>query len=300
MDLIRRFGFLPLRLDLDATPFGISSLETIEQSIAVVAKSPRRIHGWLWPPTTGKNGFDPYPRFGVPFTHQLTLKNVSPADADALAEFMITALGFLHGIVLIPEGWGHMTRVNVDADQLCDYVLEDTARLRVLTAAIKFWELHPEHRQSLFGLMYWHCAASAFPNDHERFAWHYTVLDACWLLHARLNELSRPDREPHAERIKKLAAAYQLKVPAPWDDGKAIITIRNHLIHEARWGGKPIGFGPGPEIGYGTNRYGGGPIQSISLIDTLVSFTTRAILAILGEVSAYVQSPIRESSYLLE
>lgn len=298
MQSSRLFGYLPVRLDLQTSTFSISSLDSLDQSIAVVSKSPRLKNGWLWPPTQSGRGFEPQPRFGVPLTHELTLLNAVPSDVDALAEYLITALGFLHGIVLIPEGWGHMTRVNVDAEQMRDYLLQDSARLRVLSSAMAFWQQHPSLRHHLFGLMYWHSAASAFPRDYEQFAWHYSVLDACWLLHARLHGL--PERGGHAERIKRLADAYQLKIPGPWDDGRAIVKIRNDLVHEASWGGQPIGFSPGPRIGYGANSHGGGPMHEIPLVGTLVAFTTRAILAILGESGTYVHSALQRGPCFLE
>jgi hypothetical protein len=286
VDELRRFGYLPQRLELSGDDFTISSLDTFDQAIETVSKSQRLRKGWLWPPTTDERNFDPQPRFTVPFTHELSLHRVRIAEADELAEFLVAVLGFLHGIVLIPEDWFHVTRVYTVPEGMREYVLRDSARLRVLEAAILFWRSKEKFRQHLFGIMYWHCAASAFMQDYEVFAWHYTVLDACWRLHASLNSIATDP--PHADRIKHLANAYHLTLPGPWEGGKAIARIRNDLVHQARWGGAPIGFGGYPEIGYGINPHGGGPLHSIPVIRTLVSFTTRVILAILGESAPYL------------
>jgi hypothetical protein len=281
----RLFGFLPLRLDLGGVNFAIATLDSFDSTVERVLRLPRMYDGWLWPPARKAGTTAPEPLFTVPMTHELMFSGIPVALQDVFAEYLVSVVGFLHGIALTPEGWVHLTRVRVQPGQAHDYLLEDSARIRVLELAIRFWEGQPERRDAMVGILYWHTAAQASQHDFERFAWQYSVLDACWRLHVVMNSISSEPR--HAERISILAKDYDLTMPKSWDAGRAVAKVRNKLLHEARWGGKPVGFG-------------GRTSSDMSFASTLFWFNTRLILAILGETGAYVRSSIEGVDLLFD
>ena len=285
MTVTRRFGFLATSLTVAGSVYEISSLATLPQSVAALNNSPRLKDGWFYPRFESASGVNPRPKFILPMSHEITLAKASPADLDAdpFSEYLIATIGFLYGTVLIPDGWIHLTRVKVDPTRTHDYYLTDGARNRVLDLAVAFWQQHPNERKRMFSLMHWHCLSLAYLNDFEIFAWQYTVLDACWRLHACINSIRK--KIPHAERISALAGAYKLEIPIAWDGGKELARIRNELIHEAGWGQQPLGFGSHP--------------ANLSL-SSLIWFNARAILAILGESGSYVRSRPSDFGYVFE
>src|SRR6185436_2131106 len=99
----------------------------------------RRLYqGWLWPPTRVPGTSAPSPTFVVPMTHELTVDGDSLDEADALGEFIIAAIGFLYGILLIPDGWVHLHRVSVRPTAAHDYLLRNSACDRVIDLAVQF------------------------------------------------------------------------------------------------------------------------------------------------------------------
>lgn len=287
MPVTRNFGFLPLPIAFKNSLVEISPLETLTASVESVNKSTRVKDGWFYPQIDGPRGLSPKPVFVLPMTHELTLPSMSPAhtDADQLSEYLIATVGFMHGILLIPDGWVHLSRVKVDATRTYDYWLRDSARQRVFCAAIDFWQRYPSQRHRMFGVMHWHCMSLSYIHDYEIFAWQYTVFDACWHLHNSIT--STGARVRHEQRVGELAKAYQLKIPTAWNEGKELVRVRNELFHEARWGDQSIGFAAKPS----SDEY---------LISSLIAFNTRVILAILGESGPYVRSEPGSTYYLLD
>jgi hypothetical protein len=85
---------------------------------------------------------------------------------------------------------------------------------------------------------------------------------------------------PHAKRPVELSSKYNIKLPewAELDDStgmKSQLSIhRNELVHEAKYGGRPIGY-----------SY---PLENYSL--ELTSFNTKLIAAVLGIDTPYLQA----------
>lgn len=107
----------------------------------------------------------------------------------------------------------------------------------------------------------------------------YTVFDSIW----KINELLRPSlhAESHAARFITLAEQHDLCLPK-WAElitkkQSKITKIRNKLIHEAQFFGKPIGFAV--------------PTADSNINLELEAFNSRLLAATLGAVGPYTRSP---------
>jgi hypothetical protein len=92
---------------------------------------------------------------------------------------------------------------------------------------------------------------------------------------------SAPNAQSHSSRIEALCAYYDLVLPAWWQTStsSAVVKLRNALVHEARWGGKPLGFGHPEE-----------PFDAIHL--DLGYFNARLLMALFGEDHPYIHSAL--------
>jgi len=284
-----KFGWLLRPLRISSTRWSIEPLPDHQSRIDVVTRSVDSDGEWYWPPRDDARPARPRNWFALPETHLLTVSGCDPAEGERLAEFIVSALGFVFAQELLPEGWGHLTRVRINSESPQDFDPNDDALVRILDRAVTWWLTAPNLRDRFFGVFRWHAASFAGQHDHEIFAGQYMVLDACWRIHEELGRAGTK-KIPHAARISALATAYALKPPDNWQlnsGSSPFVTIRNELFHEAKWGGKPIGFG-----------FPASPNHAPHL--ELYWFNARLILALLGETSDYIRSPIVWQTYSLE
>src|SRR5207248_9802057 len=155
----------------------------------------------------------------------------------------IVLMGLVDGMRLIPEGWVHFYKAPITPGKLCDLFCDEREIAEVVYAAAKWWQqsIH-EARRAMFGAIHWFCFSGLYPHEFEEFAGKYIVLDTLdWIHRKRTGE----NRGVHAARASKLANVYGLQVPS-WaviqKKTCRLAEIRNALIHEGQFGGRPIGF----------------------------------------------------------
>lgn len=278
-----RFGWLPESDTLRCAAFIITP-DDGERDPELL--SPRIHDGWYYPPLEpewfaandiGNRHISFAPWFALPSTHTITFKE----DAEkSLATFVISTLGLLKGMQLVPQGWGHFYRTPVELGKLTDFRCAKAAARRILNLAHEFWSTNESVRMQMFGAMNWHLFGRSYEHAFEEFGAAYAVLDSCWNVHKRIEGVK--ERLTHAERIIRLCERYELAVPT-WAtiNGKAsrLSLLRNEYFHESLWGGQPIGLGHPDDV------------PGIHL--ELSWFNTRLLLALLGERSSYTRSQIR-------
>lgn len=147
-----------------------------------------------------------------------------------------------------------------------------------LERASIFWGGHykgnaSEELRLMFGALSWFTFSQSYPHLFERSGAQYQVLDTCWNLHSLIAGVK--SKSPHGERASNLCSEYGIKPP---DWLGSLVKLRNELTHEAKFSGKPLGFGANQEASEAT--------------DGLIRFNQRLLLALLGVEHAFTSSPV--------
>src|SRR5438309_7369333 len=92
--------------------------------------------------------------------------------------------------------------------------------------------------------MHWYLFSLSYVRGFELFLTQYMVLDSFFKTSTLISPTS--PRISHHERPQHLSSTYDVPLPN-WGQrdtkGKVeIVEVRNHLFHEAKYGGAPIGF----------------------------------------------------------
>jgi hypothetical protein len=119
--------------------------------------------------------------------------------------------------------------------------------------------------------MHWFLVGQSYTHPWDRFDAQYKVLDGIY-------KLSGISAQSHARRPVELANRYGVILPQwaiPDSTGKKSVlsTLRNELVHEAKYGGHPIGYSH-PPANYDVE---------------FVSFNTKLICGALGINTPYLQ-----------
>jgi hypothetical protein len=247
------FGFLnePTNIQWDGGACRISPLAGYPQLIADLENQPG-VHGGWWYPLLEKLGDCPdgpsKPKsFSLSPTHELVL---ACSDAsEELANFLIALFGLLKGRRLQREKWQHFYKTPLDS-KLNDFLASDASIVCALDAALGFWRSQkPDSiRRLAFGAIHWHLFAQLYEHQFERFNAQYMALDTCAKLALETQFLGYPAGHPkHSERASKLCDVTGVPKPLwvnplPVQNTCALAERRNALIHEAMYGGQPIGF----------------------------------------------------------
>jgi hypothetical protein len=285
----KRFGWWPRNSTVDAHATRVDLLATFNASIAAVMSDPRAYDGWYYPPLeplrsssgeTKSTPLMPAPIYELPPTHRV-LGSEAWMDDDYL-HFVIALIGLVDGMRLVPEGWQHFYKTPIRSHKLADLVCDNCEIAEIVFVATNWWQAHPiDERRAMFAAVHWFCFSGLYHHEFEEFSAKYTVLDTLYWIYKQHS----PERVAHSERPCKLASAYSLQTPS-WavvlknprgKDSCRLAEIRNELVHEAKFAGKPIGFAHLPEL---------------SLTLQLGAFLTRLIIAMLGVKCSYVQTPI--------
>jgi hypothetical protein len=280
-----KFGHWPRKSELNAGATIVRPLPNYDDVVAAVQGSDRVINGWYYPPLAAERIYKRV--YCLDSTHSL---GVAPAPgARQWSEFVIALLGLLDGLRLIPEGWVHFYRTAVKLNSLSDVICRVNEIEQVLQIAESFWRSVTEHvRRLSFGAIHWRLFSESYEHEFERFNGQYAVLDTCYRIHCKLTPGGKGE-PPHSKRAEFLAGHYSMETPS-WAKTRMVngrlecdlSKLRNELVHEARYAGRPIGFEhPGLTV----------PIDL-----TLGYFNTRLILALLGVKCAYVRSSVETRS----
>ena len=284
-----KFGFWPRSLTLDTSTVHVEPLPDFETVVERIKRSDRAGTRWFYPPLTAvyepgrEEGDVPLiyaGAYALPPTH---LVRVSDTDGQEFGELIITLLGLLEGIRLVPEQWSHFYRASIEPHSLVDFVANRRDIEHVLHLAQCFWGAHSaqEVRRGMFGAIHWLLFSQSYEHQFEEFSGQYIVLDACYKLHCDVH--GPPSVRPtHATRPSYLARYYSIPEPA-WASIRAdgacdLSELRNQFFHEGRYGGQPIGFAH--------------PTNHPSIVLELTAFNTRLLLGILGLDCGYVRSAV--------
>lgn len=216
--------------------------------------------------------------FQMNSTHQIT----STKDySDDHLRFLILGYGFLQGLYLTPEGYLYLGRTAYEPSQLNGVHLFDNDYINGMESINRFYtNSNQKQRNQMFACIHWYLIGQGYQFGWDKFDAQYKVMDGIWNLSGIAEENKRNKRNyiPHPERPVKLAEKYDLKLPkwAELDgDGKSELSKqRNELVHEAKYGGHPIGY-----------SY---PYENYNL--EFRSFNTKLIAAALGIDTQYLQA----------
>jgi hypothetical protein len=136
-----------------------------------------------------------------------------------------------------------------------------------------------EEQSQMFSSIHWYLIGQGYLFDWDRFDAQYKVLDG-------LYKLSGSNAKNHASRPIALAEKYGIQLPS-WAEldssgrRSKLSKQRNELVHEAKYGGHPIGY-----------SY---PDENYSLEFT--SFNTKLIAAALGIKTPYLAADPTNREY---
>lgn len=274
------FGWLRNTRSYETSTIKISVIDSYYEAIAEVDASPEHDENWFYPPicyvSKSSRPKVPSARFELPITHRLEDKTKSK-DA-AFLEFMIMYYGWLNGQRLNPEGWGHLTKAAIMPGLLTDFILNEKTIASLLDKAERFWISHQNDGLTnlMMNAIHWYLYAHSYNQYFERFMAQYMVFDTLCRITMHLNGKSSVT---HRERFEYVSNMLVIACPS-WgifkNGNTEIAKIRNDLIHESTFAGKPIGFGS--------------PNEYSHILISLEAFNCRAIAAIIGAVGDYSRS----------
>lgn len=251
-----RFGYLQEHAVVNWHEGTIYPLDNIASIIEQVQADANAYGGWFYPRTTpvlpNSSETTKAPPlaskgFGLPATHRLSFKKHGWTDEGA--NFVIALFGMMKGRRLQREEWQHFYKAPIDR-KLCDFYATDQEIEHALDKASAFWLAHTNSdiQKLAFGALHWHLFAQLYQHDFERFNAQYMALDACYKLAAD-TWTGLPKKSTHAERASILCTLTGVPIPA-WANVSSVrkkkfcdlSEQRNALIHEAMYGGQPVGF----------------------------------------------------------
>lgn len=274
------FGWLRNTSTYETSSIKISAIDSYDDAIAELDASLDQDGQWFYPPISYVSKVSgprvPTTRFELPITHKLEDKTKSK-DA-AFLEFMILYYGWLNGQRLNPEGWGHLTKTAIKSGLLTDFIFNEKTIPSLLDKAEHFWQSH--QNDGLTNLMtnaiHWYLYAHSYNQYFERFMAQYMVFDTLCRVTMQVNSESFVS---HTRRIEYVSNTLGMDCPS-WGVVKSqeteIAKIRNDLIHESSFAGKPIGFGF--------------PSANSHILFNLEAFNCRVIAALFGAVGNYSRS----------
>ena len=244
-----RFGFLNENATARWSAGVISPLPDFDQVISDMKQDPQVYGGWCYPPQTSVMACNtetkPAPNvggnFALPCTHQIAVTDPSLATC---IPFFIAFFGLLKGRRLQREGWQHFYGTPVER-KLCDFIpRDDAAVVYVMNLAAEFMAQHTDEsvHNLAFGALHWHLFAQLYQHEFERFNAQYIALDACYRLAVKTGSIT--DIGGHPKRAQRLCEHFDVPVPT-WAAAPSceLAKRRNQLVHEAFYGGQPLGFG---------------------------------------------------------
>lgn len=152
------------------------------------------------------------------------------------ASLIIHLVGYLHGTWLQFEDWFFDARVPV-VQQHNMHVTAAVAENFLSHSFAEWRRWKGPDRTHFTNILFMFNRAASYEWDLEHFAIEYMILDACYKAAVELDHV--PDHVRHYERIDVLCQRYGIARNS--DLAKNIVTLRNHLFHEALWDKKQPG-----------------------------------------------------------
>lgn len=277
-----KFGFLIDKKEIRCSDFSVVPVDDFDKVLDSFYKSVRVSKGWIYGPEkkldqtsrekekftkTGPVICDSFYR--IPPTHEI---KSSITDEDYL-RFLVLGYGFLQGLYLTPEGYSYLGRVPYEPGTLNGLLLIRDDYVNGMEIISNYYKASSvDQRNQMFACMHWFSIGQSFNFEWDRFDAQYKVLDGIY----RLSGINAPT---HAGRPVELAKKFKINLPI-WAEldvtGKKsqLSEHRNELVHEAKYGGHPIGY-----------SY---PSENYSLEFT--AFNTKLIAAILGIDTPYLKA----------
>ena len=277
-----RFGFLIDRKEVKCNEFSIVAVDEFDDIINSFYSFFRVSDGWIYGPekelkknSREKDKFkQPAPTicdsfYIMPVTHEI---KSSITDEDHL-RFLVLGYGFLQGLYLTAEGYSYLGRVPYERGKLNGLFLIEDDYVNGMEIINEYYKSSSvENRNQMFACIHWFSIGQSFEFGWDRFDAQYKVLDGIF-------RLSGITGMPHAKRPIELSKKYGIILPQ-WAEldslGKnsQLSVQRNELVHEARYGGHPIGYSY-PSINYSLE---------------FTSFNTKLIAAALGIDTPYLKA----------
>lgn len=280
-----KFGFLIDRRDVRCSDFSIHALPNIEETLQHFYESTKVSNGWIYGSEVelkkNSNELQKFKQRGpincsvsyhLPPTHEI---QSSISDEEYL-RFIIMGYGFLQGLYLSPEDYLYLWRSPYEPGKLHGLILCGNDYENGMEQINRFYQnANQGERKQAFAIMHWFLIGQSYISPWDIFDAQYKVLDGIF-------KLSNISQDSHAKRPVQLAQKYGIKLPlwAMPDDssGKSALSIlRNELVHEAKYGGHPIGYSH--------------PTENYTV--EFVSFNTKLICGALGINTPYLQTDPR-------
>jgi len=271
-----KFGFLPRSLDIAAGDFTITTIADWRTAVAEIEAQGHVAKGWLFKPSR-HDGPQPVGRFQLPITHEVL--SASDNDPERM-RFVVLVLGFLLGLRLLPEGWGHLHGTAVECGKCNGFLIADSEIIPCLELAAAFFASNRQNRnvkriQSAISLIQW---SKGQEHYFDSFNYLYMAIDACWAVcadahAAAVASIAKSGRVPHVLRPQVMQQILGLQLPAIFDPNAQVnaASIRNDLIHEGLVGDMPLGLSVMPHCEH-----------------EMREFADKLILALLGVKAGYI------------
>lgn len=286
-----KFGFLIDNKSFEFDDFKIAPVLEFSSVLRDFYETARVSEGWFYGPkielpksTSEKSEFKAdaivtnSSFFRMSPTHEIT--STENYSNDHL-RFLILAYGFLQGLYLTPEGYSYLGHTAYEPSKLNGINLSGDDYVKGMESINRFYNNSDEEkRNQMFACIHWYLISQSYEFAWDKFDAQYKVMDGVWSLSGIAEENKRNKRNyiPHPERPVKLAEKYGLTLPswAELDSNKKskLSKLRNALVHEAKYGGYPIGY-----------SY---PDENYSL--EFRSFNTKLIAATLGINTPYLKA----------
>lgn len=281
-----KFGFLTDNREFECSDFSIVTVDNFDKTLETFYDHFPVSDGWIYGPKTKlKKTTQEEKKFRqlapiisssfylMPTTHEIK----SSITDEAHLKFLILGYSFLQGLYLNPQGHSFLNRIPYEPGRLNGLILIRDDYVNGMEIINHFYKsFSVESRNQMFACMHWFLIGQTFNFEWDRFEAQYKVLDGIF-------RLSNIRKTPHASRPVELAKKFGLKIPhwaKPNAMGQSQLSKdRNELIHEAKYGGHPIGYS------YPSTNY--------SLEFT--SFNTKLIAATLGIEMPYLYADPKNS-----
>lgn len=159
-------------------------------------------------------------------THELHYTGVGTDDRGRLvASILLQALSFFFGTRLQFADWLTDLRVKVKTRGPFYVRPQEVPHIMNLVYE-KAVGLDDKDRLLLHNILAIHNRTGSYNWMWERFLWSYNAFDACWWFLKR-------ERGVHGKRIKVLCD--ELGIPDAVEERRAIVRLRNELVHEVCW-----------------------------------------------------------------